>query len=106
MDILTKVYLQFGNDQTDVAEYAEDFHFAFLNFGFDEREDPSGLKPPRDGIRDQRYAQDPVEANAQAGIGPSFGMKAERSGGANQNLLDSGLSRAVIAEGLSHLVPR
>jgi|LauGreDrversion2_6_1035139.scaffolds.fasta_scaffold16957_3 hypothetical protein len=31
--ILTEVYFQFGDDQTDVVEYAEDFHIAFLNFG-------------------------------------------------------------------------
>ena len=36
VDILTKVYLQFGNDQTDFAEYAEDFHFDLLSFVLDE----------------------------------------------------------------------
>ena len=36
VDILAQVNFEFGNDQTDVAEYAQDFHFAFLNLGLDE----------------------------------------------------------------------
>jgi len=31
---LPQVYLQLGNDQTDVGKYSEDFHFALLNFMF------------------------------------------------------------------------
>jgi hypothetical protein len=27
------VYFEFGNDQADVAEYAQDFHIALLNCG-------------------------------------------------------------------------
>jgi hypothetical protein len=33
--IFAQVNLEFGNDQTDVVEYAEDFHIAFLSSGLD-----------------------------------------------------------------------
>jgi hypothetical protein len=31
--IFAEVYFEFGNDQADVAEYAQDFHIALLNGG-------------------------------------------------------------------------